>query len=397
MNESGTGARRFTIDGDAALEAHLGAVCDRVRAGVMAAIPANSLAAVLLGGGYGRGEGGVLRTPAGDRPYNDLEFYVFVRGIALLAERRYRHVLHELGERLSPEAGLEVEFKVLTPGKLRGSPVNMFYYDLVMGNRAIAGGEEVLSGCEHHRDPRGIPLAEATRLLMNRCSGLLFAAERLRRTEFGEEEADYVGRNLAKARLAFGDVVLAAVGEYHWSCQERHDRLAKLERAGDAQGTGGVVMRLSLGEVVRQHAAGVEFKLHPVRSRASRADLAAEHTVLKELGKALWLWLEERRLGRGFATMTDYATDPLPKCPEVPGWRSRLVNLRWRGQRSFGDQWAWRYPRERLLRALAWLLWEEDGRDGEDARRQAGEVLGVARGEFRALVDAYAGVWGQFN
>ena len=45
-----------------------------------------------LGGGYGRGEGGVLRSPESgeDQPYNDLEFYVFTRGSALIAERRFR-------------------------------------------------------------------------------------------------------------------------------------------------------------------------------------------------------------------------------------------------------------------------------------------------------------------
>jgi hypothetical protein len=397
MNGAEAGTKRFTLDGDAGLEAHLEAVCAQVGAGVAAAVPAPALAGVLLGGGYGRGEGGVLRTPAGDRPYNDLEFYVFVRGSALLAERRHRQVLHELGERLSPAAGLEVEFKVLTPGKLRSSPVNMFYYDLVMGNRLVRGGTDVLAGCDHHRDARGIPLAEATRLLMNRCSGLLFAAERLRRLEFGAAEADYVGRNLAKAQLAFGDAVLAAIGEYHWSCRERQGRLEALERGGEDPGAGVLRVQLPVEDVVRHHAAGVEFKLHPSRSTASREELAERHAELQALGRVLWLWVEERRLGRRFATPAEYAADPGPKCPEVARWRSRLVNLRWKRLRSVGDRWAWRYPRERLLRALAWLLWEEAGPQGAGARRWAAGILGAGSAEFGPLVEAYAAVWGRFN
>jgi hypothetical protein len=63
---------RFTLDGDEALERHLAHTCARVLSGIRGLIPPRRLEAVLLGGGYGRGEGGVLRGPGGDRPYNDL-------------------------------------------------------------------------------------------------------------------------------------------------------------------------------------------------------------------------------------------------------------------------------------------------------------------------------------
>ena len=49
------------------------------------------LAQVVLGGGYGRGEGGVLHTPQGDKPYNDLDIFVFSDG----AGRRERRDTNE--------------------------------------------------------------------------------------------------------------------------------------------------------------------------------------------------------------------------------------------------------------------------------------------------------------
>ena len=61
---------------------------ESVAAAVRSFIPENRLEAVVLGGGYGRGEGGVLKTEAGDRFYNDLEFYVFVQGPRLLNDAR---------------------------------------------------------------------------------------------------------------------------------------------------------------------------------------------------------------------------------------------------------------------------------------------------------------------
>ena len=73
-------AKRFTVDGSAGLEQQLARICEKARAELLALFPPDKLEAVLLGGGYGRGEGGVLITQAGDQPYNDLEFYVFLRG-----------------------------------------------------------------------------------------------------------------------------------------------------------------------------------------------------------------------------------------------------------------------------------------------------------------------------
>ena len=385
----GAGQSRFTLDGSPALERHLQRVCTQVAEGVAAVVSPGSLEGVLLGGGYGRGEGGVLRTPTGDEPYNDLEFYVFTRGNAVLAERRYRGKLHALGHELTPTAGIEVEFKVLTFSKLRGAGPSMFYYDLLAGHRWVVGEESLLAGCEHHREAGAIPLHEATRLLMNRCSGLLFSRERLERATFGPEEADFVGRNLAKVQLALGDAWLAAGGRYHWSCRERQQRLE------DAPGNPGEAEWLAA--VRRHHAAGVEFKLHPVRANAGREELAARHAELSRLAREFWLALESRRLGTPFGSPRAYAESAVDKCPETSPWRNRLVNAR-----AFGAGAAWgpratRYPRERLLHALALLLWEPGVLADAEGRRLLQQELHTEAADFTGLVAAYEQLWQRFN
>ena len=370
--------QRFTIDGSAALEQHLADTCELVRKSVQSLVPASKLEAILLGGGYGRGEGGVLKTSSGDKPYNDLEFYIFVRGSAILAERKYRHILHEMGERLSPDAGLEVEFKVLTLKKLRNSPPSMFYYDLVEGHRWQLGSDALLAGCGQHRVAANIPLHEATRLLMNRCSGLLYSSVRLAQSDFGGIEADFVRRNLAKAQLAFGDVLLAANGQYHWSCRERHTRFVNMSGPEN----------LPMAEIIRHHAIGVEFKLHPTHSTESREILEARHAELSEIGKKLWLWLEAKRLGKEFPAPRDYAYTETDLCPETTAPRNRLVNFR-----AFGPSGLTcaRYPRERLFRALALLLWERN-----EIERVRLELRTDAK-DFSGMVSAYENLWKRFN
>jgi hypothetical protein len=379
--------QRFTLDGSDELENHLAQTCRKILAGVRGLVSGRKLEALLLGGGYGRGEGGVLKTPDGDRPYNDLEFYVCLRGNGWRNEHRYHAALHALGEILTPAAGVEVEFKILSLARLRRSPATMFFYDLVMGHRWLQGDEALLNACEHHRNEAGIPLSEATRLLMNRCSGLLFAQEKLNRREFTVESADFVARNQAKAKLAFGDVVLTRFGRYHWSCRERHRRLQALMPDE---------LLPWLTEVRRGHEAGVDFKLHPEQTRATREALQEQQDRTVSLALQLWLWLENRRLGANFNTIRDYALDHRHKCPETNSWRNRLVNAK-----AFGLPAGWapsstRYPRERILNSLALLLWEPAARDPVLLQKLQRELRTPAT-EFAALVAAYHALWSRFN
>jgi hypothetical protein len=359
---------RFTLDGSPALEERLGRACAAVAAGIRGLIPPRRLEAVLLAGGYGRGEGGVMATAAGDRPYNDLEFYVCLRGNRHLNERRHQLPLHVLGEILTPINGVEVEFKIIDLAGLRRSAISMFSYDLLLGHRQLLGDGGALFGLTHHRMAERIPLSEATRLLMNRCTGLLFAQERLDRDEFTAADADFVRRNLAKAELAFGDAVLAAHGQYHWSCRERQRRLQRLVPDGPPPW---------LEEVRRRHASGVDFKLRPERSPAGRPALKASLTAVSTLGLQVWLWQESRRLGEAFASAGDYAASSLDKCPETSPRRNALVNFNLAGFRGLFRCNPWRHPRDRALSALSRLLWEPT----------------ASRAPFRELVASYRKLW----
>ena len=399
---------RFTIDGNRSLEEHLSRSCAAVLSRVRAAIPPRHLEAIVLGGGYGRGEGGVLHTSAGDRPYNDLEFYVFTRGSRLWNERRYGAALCRIGDQLSPEAGLHVEFKIESLERLRRSSVTMFSYDLVCGHRVLwvnphtrgyhgsdregesidcSLDESIFSGCEHHLDATSIPLQEATRLLFNRCTGLLLAKELLRKGSLDSSGSDFIGRNLAKAQLAFGDVALTATGQYHWSCIERHERLKKLKPDADWPW---------LTECREHHQHGVDFKLHPGRTRKSATALEAEHRNISSFASQLWLWLESRRLQHPFGSIREYAAAARRGSSRKSRVRNLLLNARAFGVTGVFDRLSLSYPRERLLKALPVLLWEEPLNDLR-IKRELQNLLRAPASDWQSLVAAYKSVWPAFG
>ena len=377
---------RFTLDGDAAVERGLERTCARVLSGVRGLIPAGKLEAVLLGGGYGRGEGGVLHGPGDDQPYNDLEFYVAIKGRRHVSEFRYHRRLEVLGEILTHLAGVEVEFKVTSLAELAAQPVSMFSYDLVAGHRFLWGDAEArrLPGCAYHTHSENVPSAEATRLLMNRGSGLLFARVELERRTFSPAASDFVLRNIAKAQLACGDAVLTACGRYHWSCRERHHRLQQLAVSEPSPW---------LDRVLRHHAVGVEFKLHPTDGGWTREALFGRHGDVTDLVLQCWLLLEARRLDRAFPSARAYAEDPHDLLPGWPRLRNFLLNLRVNRFRLRAHPSPWRHPRQRIYRALALLLWEPAAFADPTLRRRLETELGAPATNTGEAIAAYRVLW----
>lgn len=328
---------------------------------------------LLLGGGYGRGEGGIFQTPGGGPElYNDLEFYFIVpahlqkRAIAWCAEESHR------GE---AETGIEVEFKVLGRSAWRRSKPGMFVYDLAVGHVVVSGDRALLDELPAgSRDASRIPLHEATRLLFNRGSSLYFAGHALRfQTE--RLKGAYVERVQSKLKLALADAVLTAHGGYDRSC------LVRLERARDLTGD----LPPDWPGILALHAEGVEFKLRP---RHSGGDLAQSQVALRGVWVNTWLWLERRRLGIAWDQLADYAAWRGDLLPGESALRSVLLRLRDRLKyRECLPDWV-RPPRTCLMRALAAL---HGGRDD-----LAAAALGVPA-DPQVLHDTYRRWWLRYN
>ena len=188
----------------------------------IAALGIPRLGGVVLGGGYGRGGGGVVGGPgAGEvRLYNDLDFYVVSEKGASAADLAgIEAAIRPLGEKWTAALGVDADFCVKTPWRLRHDQERLMVQELVRGYCDVAGksGEELFRGVER-RDAGALPWSEAVRLLANRGAGLLWAREK----ERGES---FIVRNLNKCVLGAGDARLMACGGYRWAAEERAEAL----------------------------------------------------------------------------------------------------------------------------------------------------------------------------
>lgn len=211
------------------------------------------LLGVVLGGGYARGEGGVIlrasrasqvpspksqdpgRVPDGQpatcdlRPAtpeepalsNDLDFYVVAEDGASPADlAAIAAALRPVSEKWTARLGVDVDFSPpKTPWRIRHDEERLMIQELVHGYCDVAGrpGAELFRDVAS-RDPSALPAMEAVRLLVNRGAGLLLAAE-------PGAEPGFVARNINKAILGCGDARLIARGGYRWRAEERAEAL----------------------------------------------------------------------------------------------------------------------------------------------------------------------------
>jgi hypothetical protein len=177
------------------------------------------LAGVVLGGGYGRGEGGVW---GNGKLSNDLDFFLVAEeGAGEKATGAIAAALGDLGARWTKKLGLDVDFCVKTPWRLRHDQERLMVQELVRGYCDVAGkpGEELFAGVER-REASALPWSEAVRLLVNRGAGLLMAMEPERGRRFAV-------RNVNKCVLGAGDARLIARGQYRWRALERKEVLGE--------------------------------------------------------------------------------------------------------------------------------------------------------------------------
>ena len=189
----------------------------------IASLAVPRLAGVVLGGGYGRGEGGARRLEDGTMVLsNDLDFFAVTEdgvpeaeSIAAIGE-----ALKPVAEKWTKQLGVDVDFAVKTPWRLKHDESRLMVQELIRGYLDVAGkkGAELFARIEKISAAK-LPWTEAARLLMNRGMGLLLALEAFRSGEF-------IARNINKCVLGAGDALLVLRRAYGWRASERAAALA---------------------------------------------------------------------------------------------------------------------------------------------------------------------------
>ena len=209
---SAKGHRNFTASGDVEAEKLL----ERVLCEMQEKLSGTGLS-VLLGGSYGRGDGGVRMDRENGILYNDLDFFVFAREKNDHADA----LLKEISKKYEHELKVEVDFsRTMTIKDIQANAPRLMMQELKRGYFTVCG-EDLLEKYLPEIPPELLPFSEACRLFLNRGMGLLLAGEKIAENS---QDADFILRNLYKAIIGTGDAILISHGTYRWKITERLKR-----------------------------------------------------------------------------------------------------------------------------------------------------------------------------
>lgn len=318
---------------NAKLHRELAVVADGLRG-----ILGDNLQALILGGGYGRGEGGVVTVGGRELLYNDLDLFLVVRNKKRASHTAMGTVLEDSKARLGIDVDLSRPLSVKDITRWRPE---LRWHDLLHGHVVVSGPRDIL----HRNAPdsvTGPPAAiEASRLMLNRGAGLLWSLRVMRGLE-PAPDADFVRRNHFKALLGIGDAVLLVHGAYVPSCSDRLEAFEALEDRNPE------VWDLHLGASYR---AALEFRSRPDATRSNISEKRLRATAWRWGGG--WLHVEAARTARRWESHDAYAAWRGIRERRQHTPRAILRNI---VQNATLKQISGRHPREKLYRSLPGLL-----------------------------------------
>ena len=205
----------FTIYNDDKINARIQEDLRKIKTAILREFP--EIEALILVGGFGRGEGGVVIVDGIVKPINDYD-------IVVVSEEKIRpQKINEIRKKLAEEIGIWwVDISIFNRRKLQKLKKSIYLYDLKYGSVVFWGDPDILNLIPD-MDASKILLIEGEYLFVTRLWAFLgpFSIEFTKR-KLTKDESFFLANQMSKAILACVDVLLLSKGKYHVSYTERN-------------------------------------------------------------------------------------------------------------------------------------------------------------------------------
>ena len=299
---------KFTVRGSGAVEDLITGLVNETVDMAKRVLSPNDYRALIMMGGYGRGEGGVEIVGGEERPHNNFDFLLISESARPSKQAVLRQRLYDIFTPVMQKYDIEIDLSVISTWKLRFSPTLIIWYETRFGHKTILGDDRFVPGLKHFRLNR-IPSRDALRLLVNRGTLLLINEQLLEEGCTTEADRKRVVRNVMKAIIGYGDAMLFFLGDYHWSYVERKRRM---EQRHDIP-----------AEFRALYDEAAEFRFRPCYEKYRDRDLKEWLKDLKVILEPLHLFCEEKRLGVQKLNWNNYPTLALSQALFDEPWSCR--------------------------------------------------------------------------
>jgi len=305
---------RFTVYGNEQVEQLIQEQVVRISSALRAELMGLRCSAILLLGGYGKGEGGVVTVDGVQQPHNNLDFLIVLQDARGRDKDGYLDRAHQHLRQIKSASDLGVDLTVLTEQEFSNLETRLIWHDMVEGHKVIWGRRHVADALKRHRLD-AVPAWDIRNLLVNRGSLLMINRVLLDQKPDDGEVRRAVVKHICKAIVGYGDAFLYFHNQYHWSYVEKRKRMQQLDAASP--------------ELKALYEEAAAFRLQPDYGRYLDRDLAEwNESVIRKL-QPVHLFCERIRLQQPDLEWDNYAQRALQAdLKNVQSFREILRRIR---------------------------------------------------------------------
>ncbi|MFT5662456.1 MAG: hypothetical protein ACI9TV_003113 [Sulfurimonas sp.] len=179
--------------------------------------------ALILIGGYGRGEGGIVLEHGIYHPHNNLDLLYIHHDYINPSKKALVNTLLQV---VSKKFNIGIDMSMITKQKLMKLNGLVITYDMRYGHKTLLGNSDFLKNCEsfslYNIDP-----IDMRQLLVNRGTLLLINRLLLCKDTLSTEERKLIIKHTMKAIIGYGDALLYFNDLYHWSYAQKQSNMAE--------------------------------------------------------------------------------------------------------------------------------------------------------------------------
>jgi len=245
-------------------------------------------AALILIGGYGRGEGGIVLKNGTYRPHNNLDILYIHNGSidkskVTLANAKLQEV--------SKKYDIGIDMSALSKEKLMNFNGLVIGYDMRFGHKVLLGDSTFLK--EHKPfSLYNIDPVDIRQLLVNRGTLLLINRFLLKKENLDLAEKKLIIKHAIKAIIGYGDALLFFNDAYHWSYAQKQSNMSEAKNIDS--------------DIKELYAQALLFRFKPDYDNFLEKDLKAWNEELIKTLSYVHLRCEKMNLGKSDLTWENY-------------------------------------------------------------------------------------------
>jgi hypothetical protein len=282
---------RFTVRGSNEVEQRISTLVTEIADKSKCVLKPDDYRAMVLIGGYGRGEGGVEIIGGEECPHNNLDFLIIANKLSPDELSNLKHRIDENIAPLSAQYDIGLDVSIIPFAKLKHSPCLVMWYDMRFGHKTILGDSELLHSLHQFSLDR-IVAYDMRNLLVNRGTLPVINEMLLERGDLSQQEKKLFVKHIMKSIIGYGDALLFFHGAYDWSYAEKQKQM---RRRSDID-----------ADFQSLYDQAMEFRFQPDYSRYLNIDFTQWLDGLREKFSAIHLFCESRRLSIPTLTWENY-------------------------------------------------------------------------------------------